>query len=238
MENIYFLTVKDTYLNTNDLNDFTKFLRNQISCKQHHFFTFDKNKNALQIFNEFCKWLGIEYVYEIDKSSSSESLIGLKKKKYCAILYLFQFIKHKIYDLNERLSIDISEFLISEYLKQYHAIEKEKYDYINFISSIELSEITNPIGLVQEIFQKFSKFDTKIKSLPVYSFVEQNNNSGSRSSGSSGSSRFSCQIEAINIGNNNSNILLEAHGPSKKHAKTQAAFEMIKYIKSITNNFF
>jgi hypothetical protein len=92
-----------------------------------------------------------------------------------------------------------------------------------------LSDLTNPVGIVQEIFQKFSKFDTKIKTLPVYSFVEQINN---------GVRQFSCKIEASNIGSGRGNIILETHGPSKKIAKTQAAIEMIKYIKSITNNFF
>jgi dsRNA-specific ribonuclease len=156
-------------------------------------------------------------------------LNGLKKRKYDAVLYMFQIIRQKICDIDEKLSVDISEYLISEFLKQYYGIEKEKYQYINFITSINLNDIVNPIGLVQEIFQKISKFDATIKCLPVYSIVEQ---SGSPDT------RFSCIIKTGNIcSDNNGNITLEGRGSSKKNAKKQAAIEMIKYIKSMTNIF-
>ena len=59
-----------------------------------------------------------KYVYSV----SSECLVGLKKRKYYAVLYMIQFIRQKICDIDEKLSVDISEFL-----KQYYDIEKEKY---------------------------------------------------------------------------------------------------------------
>jgi hypothetical protein len=57
--------------------------------KQKIFLRLIKIKMLCKLFNEFCKWLGIEYVYDIDSSSSSSSLVGLKKRKIFGRYYIY-----------------------------------------------------------------------------------------------------------------------------------------------------